>query len=672
MNLRAVASTLFRWGSTLKFKIVVMAVITGVVSALASAQLVLATTQDSMERMLLQSARADRERTAVLLANKLDMLKITLQAVSQRITPQLLADQAAVTQFVVDKPALNALFDSVLVVRHDGALLARLEKGIPRRELPSIADREYFQRVMRTSRTVVSQPVVGKVSKKPLALIAVPVLGGDGHAIGSLVGSVALQSSTLFSDMSGSAHESESRDLVLNRAGVLVAHTDLSRVMGKAADEPGLTPFVAQWLGQGEQGGDAQLSAGFLASWAVIPASDWMLLRLTPQAVAMAPLAEARQTAWRVAAAVGLIAAMLSGLVAWLMTRPISSLRAIAEDLLTDAGRGDTPWPQAQGEVGNLSKAFQTVVEQRQRRQDEIQALVHQLEAVFDHAQVGITLTRNGRFELVSKQFCHIFRLDKQHAVGQPTRMIYASDADYEALSARAKPSFMAHGAFDGEWQLMRRNGQLFWAHMRGRVVVAGDRSQGTIWTIEDVTEAREQRERLTYTAAHDSLTGLANRDTFENLLEGATARSAEVPFCTLFIDLDGFKQVNDSGGHAAGDAMLRDIAAEIAHQLRKSDTVARLGGDEFGVLLANCPPQQAGLIAEKIRAAVRAYRLVWEGQTFGVGASVGLVHVSGDHASAADALRAADAACYAAKRQGRDRVAVHIGGSASDQAIPA
>jgi len=93
---------------------------------------------------------------------------------------------------------------------------------------------------------------------------------------------------------------------------------------------------------------------------------------------------------------------------------------------------------------------------------------------------------------------------------------------------------------------------------------------------------------------------------------------------------------------------------------VRKSDTVARLGGDEFAVLLSQCPLSQAQTIAEKLRSAVVAYRLTWEGNSFSVGASIGLVRVDTTFTSAADVLRAADAACYAAKQQGRNCVTVY------------
>lgn len=339
------------------------------------------------------------------------------------------------------------------------------------------------------------------------------------------------------------------------------------------------------------------------------------------------------------------------------LTGPLTRLRKRTESLLVDDA-AQQPLPDDHGEVGALSQALRSVVEQRTRRQNEVQALLQQLEAVLDHADVGIALTRSGRFELVSRQFCHIFRCDKDTAIGQSTRMIYPDDAAYDALVAMARAALTDPGVLDTELQLMRHSGQAFWARMRGRAVVPGDVTQGTIWTIEDVTAAREQREKLTWRASHDALTGLLNRAAFERRLDTAVQGAATQPFCALFIDLDRFKLVNDSAGHAAGDALLRDIAQLLTAELRKTDVVARLGGDEFAVLLPACPPAQAQTLADALCSVVQQHTLRWEGRRFGVGASVGLVAVvDGRFASAADVLRAADMACYQAKKRGRNRV---------------
>ncbi len=652
-----------RWFATLKFQIVAMAVATGMLSALGTTQLVLTTTQADISELLLHNDRQDLERVAALLADKVDMLKLTLTAVAQQVTPDLWQDRLAMTRFLVDKPSAGALFDSVIVAGPTGGVLARVVRGVPKHESINIHDREYFHAAMATDQPVISDPLIGRLSNAPLLVIAVPVLGRDGKVAGIVAGTLALRSAGLFSSLIGAAQPDGSRNLVMNRQGVLLAHPDPQRVLGKAGEEAGLGAVFKRWHDSGspiDTAGTADLADRHMVSMAGIPTTDWVLVRLTPQAIAWAPVASAQRTAWLAAAGVGLLAALLAGVGAWVVTRPISALRKRAELMLLEPAPAIAAAPTGRGEVGELARAFDQVVEQRQRRQGETQALLQQLEAVLDHAEVGIALTRNGQFELVSRHFCRIFRCDKIDAIGQSTRMIHASDAAYQAFSDRAHPLFMEHGVFEGEVELVRRSGQAFWAQMRGRAVVAGDRSQGTIWTIEDVTEVREHRERLNWTSNHDSLTGLANRAAFEVQLERATDRAGSVPFCALFIDLDRFKLVNDTGGHAAGDALLRDVAHALAAQVRGTDTVARLGGDEFAVLLGGCPLAQAKVVAEKLRRAVIDYQLVWENQSFGVGASIGLVPVDGSFTSAAEVLRAADSACYAAKKQGRNCVALH------------
>ena len=655
-------SARFGWAHTLKFKIVAMAVVTGVLSALITTQLVLLTTQANIQRLLMQGESDDVERTAALLGTKVDMLRDALKAVARQAPSELWNTAAAMQQYLASNQSLNTLFESVLAARTDGAMLARMVKGSISTDLPNIADRAYFQQALKTDQPVVSEPLVGRASKVPVLIIAMATLAGDDQVTGVIAGVLGLQSNNLFSEVTRTVRAEGSRVLIMNRAGVLLAHTTPAQLLGRAVDEPGLTEVFQRWHAVGspiDTTGTATLSEDHLVAMVGIPDTDWTLVRLTPLAAALQPVEAARTTAWQAAAGVGLLVAVLAGAMAWQLTRPISNLRTRVKKLLLEGDASTEGWPQDGGEVGQLARAFQKVVEQRQQRQAETQALLVQLEAVLDHADVGITFTRNGCFELVSRRFCQIFQFDKQRVIGQPTRLMHSSAEAYQALSERAHPAFMQHGAFDGEVQLARVTGELFWAHMRGRAVMPGDRSQGTIWTVEDITASREHRERLAWTSSHDALTGLVNRPAFEELLARATKRAGAEPFCAMFIDLDHFKQVNDSGGHAAGDALLRDVAHTLAAQVRQLDTVARLGGDEFAILLGSCPLAQALEIGEKLRSAVVAYRLPWAGQVFVVGASIGLVAVDASYPSAAAVIRAADAACYAAKEQGRNRVEV-------------
>lgn len=647
--------------STLKFRIVAMAVATGVLAAWGTANLVLGVMQDNLERVLLASERDERERTAELLASKLETIKQSLVVTARHAPPEIWRDRGTMETFLIGQSALWSVFDVVFAAQPDGVMLARIEQRRSTSELPNVADREYFQRALRSDQPVVSDPLRGRVTQAPLLIVAVSTAGPDGQPNGVVAGALRLQSTTLFAGLGFKGRTEGAADLVIDRRGKVLSHPRPERLLGAATDEPGLAGVLKDWFESGspiELEGRALRSRGHLVSMAGIPLSDWLHVRVTPEATALQPVSAARAQAFKAAAGAGLLAALLSGVLAWGLTRPISRLRGRAQRMLD----GETPdlsdWPAGTGELGAMALAFRQLLEQRQRRQAQLGDLLLQLEAVLDNAEVGIALTRDGVFETVSRRLCRILRCEREQIVGQSTRVIYDSDAAYEALSARAQPAFMTQGMFEGELQLMRRDGEVFWARMRGRAVVPGDRSRGTIWVVDDITQQHQQRERLTWAASHDALTGLANRAAFETLLEQAAAQAAEHPFCALFIDLDRFKLVNDSCGHAAGDAVLRGVATALAARLRMSDTLARLGGDEFAVLLPHCAAEQARAIAEKLRAAVEAFALEWEGRRLSVGASIGLVAAGGEHATAGEVLRAADAACYAAKRDGRNRVA--------------
>jgi len=181
----------------------------------------------------------------------------------------------------------------------------------------------------------------------------------------------------------------------------------------------------------------------------------------------------------------------------------------------------------------------------------------------------------------------------------------------------------------------------------------------GAVLVFKDVTQLRGMEREMIYLASHDALTGLINRREFEARLKRAIrgARAERRHHVLLYLDLDEFKVVNDTCGHLVGDEMLKQITALLRSRVRRSDILARLGGDEFGVLLEDCPPDQARQIAEEMRRTVREFRFCWRDQIFEVGVSIGLVPISGDSVDLAQVLSAADAACYVAKDGGRNRV---------------
>ena len=185
----------------------------------------------------------------------------------------------------------------------------------------------------------------------------------------------------------------------------------------------------------------------------------------------------------------------------------------------------------------------------------------------------------------------------------------------------------------------------------------------GAVLVFQDVTQSRAMQRELAHSATHDDLTGLPNRAAFERALNGAIASAQDGGrgHCLLYIDLDRFKPVNDNAGHAAGDALLKQVAQTIRGSCRSHDVAARIGGDEFAVLLHDCPAEVGQRIAEKVVRAIASLAFGWAGRTYHIGASVGLTMVTGEPASSLGFMGEADAACYAAKARGRG-VAVAFG----------
>jgi len=178
----------------------------------------------------------------------------------------------------------------------------------------------------------------------------------------------------------------------------------------------------------------------------------------------------------------------------------------------------------------------------------------------------------------------------------------------------------------------------------------------GAVLVLKDVTEQRQITAELTHAASHDALTGLVNRREFEKRLQRAIESSKKrgIHHTLCFIDLDKFKIVNDTAGHAAGDDLLRQVTVLFQTKLRDRDTLARLGGDEFGLLIENCTIKKATEITEAMVEEISAHAFPWDGHSFTIGASVGLVPITSDAKSPSDLLGQADVACYGAKRRGR------------------
>lgn len=183
----------------------------------------------------------------------------------------------------------------------------------------------------------------------------------------------------------------------------------------------------------------------------------------------------------------------------------------------------------------------------------------------------------------------------------------------------------------------------------------------GVVLVFRDVSERRRLAVEMSHRATHDELTQIYNRSEFEVRLQQSLEDVHKVPasHALMFIDLDQFKLVNDSCGHAIGDQLLRQIADVLADTLREADVLARLGGDEFGVILYNCGAEEARVIAQDVCKRVDEFRFSHNSRRFRIGASIGLVPLDDRWNDSLSIMQAADTSCYAAKEAGRNRVHV-------------
>jgi diguanylate cyclase (GGDEF)-like protein/PAS domain S-box-containing protein len=254
-------------------------------------------------------------------------------------------------------------------------------------------------------------------------------------------------------------------------------------------------------------------------------------------------------------------------------------------------------------------------------------------------------------------------------AVGLPLEDVFSvEDDDYTVfvklpLTEVLNDGVALSGSPEGSHSLISRDGKRTSIdYTVTRILDQGNQVKGVVVVFRDVTTHRNMARLLAWQANFDALTGLVNRREFERRLEqavqDATANQGEHSLC--FIDLDHFKAVNDNAGHPAGDELLRQISSLIRQYFRRADLVARLGGDEFGAILYHCSLAKAEAIAKEVCRRVNEYRFVWQDQTFRVGASIGLVAITAESSESNQLFNLVDAACYAAKNQGRGRVCIY------------
>ncbi|HJV11938.1 MAG TPA: PAS domain S-box protein, partial [Burkholderiales bacterium] len=340
------------------------------------------------------------------------------------------------------------------------------------------------------------------------------------------------------------------------------------------------------------------------------------------------------------------------------------------------SGRAVQPGDPAQGSVW----LFDDITSQRES-EDRVQLALAEQELILDNAAVGIAFVRNRAIERCNRFLEDMVGAGPGELIGQSSAVLFASQRDWQEAGRIAYSETAPGGTHESEQRFKRRDGTTFICRTRGRRIDMGEAEQEWIWSLEDVTVEREAERRVQellgelerkvaertaqlaeataraqHLADHDALTGLPNRRLLEDRLTQALALSNRnrKASAVMFVDIDRFKMINDSLGHAVGDALLKEIASRLVNQLREGDTICRIGGDEFVVVLPEVKrSSDVAHVAQKVIEQISTPVIVEERELV-VSCSIGIAVYPDDGRDAETLIRNADAAMYHAKELGR------------------
>ncbi len=364
-----------------------------------------------------------------------------------------------------------------------------------------------------------------------------------------------------------------------------------------------------------------------------------------------------------------------------LLSRPFGSLVAAAERF----SQGDTQARMDDGlpdEFGFLAAFINRALDSWTKQQSSLQAALSR--AALSEAELSIekeraeltlhaitdaviTINSDGLIQYINPAAERLTGWTRERAVGEALDQVVQlrDEATAEVIT---NPGYQC--LFSRDPEALRKNavllslkGETFGVELSAAAMCdRSDNIVGAVIAFQDVTRARQLARQLSYQASHDALTGLFNRRQFEKSVDDLIAGTQKTGtvHTLLYLDMDQFKIVNDTCGHIAGDALLRQVASLLRADLRKDDILARLGGDEFGVALVNCDIDHASRMAESLRQHVHHYRFSWQGRVFSIGVSIGIVAITRDVHDVNELLSAADLSCYAAKDLGRNRIHIY------------
>ncbi|MBI3804748.1 MAG: EAL domain-containing protein [Nitrospirae bacterium] len=521
----------------------------------------------------------------------------------------------------------------------------------------NVADRDYIRRVLLTHTLAVSDYQVGRVTGKPSINLGYPFFNDAGEVEGVVVAGLDLLK--LNEKVKESGLPSTATLTMLDRNGiVLVRYPDFERWIGRRAPESERIQEILSQGGEGEAPGAGGIPSLFGMTRLSGVGGEFYLSVAIPKEKAFADADRllAHNLLWM--GTVGLLVVMVT----WaggdrLILRRFDALvqttvRLAGGDLTARTGQSEES-----GEIGQLARAFDKMAETLQGRVTQLREAEARYRALVEHIPAGTFVsTLDDQVLYISPQIERMFGIPAAVWMSEPRYWIKQIDpADRERVLAELQRFMTAGEPFVSDYRMQTAAGALLWVHAEA-VVVQDEtgRPYGIQGILLDITDRKMEAALLEHQALHDGLTDLPNRILLRDRLQQAllAGQREKKPIALLVMDLDRFKEVNDTLGHHYGDLLLKQLGLRLTALLRATTTVARLGGDEFALLLPGATAEGATVVVQKVLKALETPFLL-EGQTVHIGASIGIA-LFPEHGADADLLlQRADVAMYAAKQSG-------------------
>ncbi len=619
-----------------------------------------------LSRMLADENFSLVARTAKDLDTRLETSRDVLLRLAGGFPLELLRSREQTLQYFRERPALLATFDDLLMLAPDGSQIA-VSPERPEPYTLTAADRADLAQLEATGTAVISEPEMNPTHGEPTLQILVPVRDGQAHLTAILVGVLRLQNKGLLAALSSAKIGKSGGFLLITKEATprYLIFPD-PRMILKPRPSNGMTNTTTRAL-QGFEGSAEDVGSGGTAalfSFKSLRMVNWVLGGIAPLAEIYAPIQAAEHRLWIITLAVCLVSIPLVWALAWLSLSPLSYLRDKIEKLRREGGGSIGGTTRRQDEIGDLARSFDTLMQERSAAAERAHAAELRMRAMVEAIpDMAVMIDRDGRIlDFRPGQSGHAPAGNDSPVGRRLAEWIPENVA--QQLMPRVQEALASDSVQSVFYRLPAADGDV---HFEARLARCG--ADRVMALIRDVTAERRGEEKIRRLAYFDSLTGMPNRQQFLDRLHSQLqmAQAAGTKLGLLFLDLDRFKNINDSLGHSAGDELLRRVAQRLSETLRIGDlanlgwkdqgsaSLARLGGDEFTVVLPGLKDiGGAARVAQRIQAACQQPFLI-DGQEIAATFSIGIAMYPDDGLDTETLLKHGDTAMYHAKSEGRN-----------------